>query len=207
MKSLLTILGVSFIIIVNSGCPKPCIESNYSFAVNSQMVPDLDSIQVGDTIFLVSSFPSKLTDLANGRVVDYSNSTGIGSTLGIVKLINGTYPGLDAVSEFNYLSEIGMIYNDSNIPSPNKFQQLRYQEDNGSYNLKIGIVPKQKGIYYLGIGDGLSNGRTKSKNCENGSFKIVLLNTDQHLNFFTSWSPGNSLSSYEESRAYFFKVY
>jgi hypothetical protein len=66
MKNLVISLALMVIAIILSGCPKPCIEANYSFAVNSQIIPDLDSIKVGDTIFLFSSFPTSLKDQRTG---------------------------------------------------------------------------------------------------------------------------------------------
>ncbi len=207
MRNVIKGIGLLAIVIINSGCPKPCIETNYSFAVNSQISPDIDSMKVGDTIYLNSSFPNRLTDQSTGMTIDYSNSTDIGSTLGIVKLIDGIYPGRDAVNEFNYVNITGEVFNDTNTPSPNKFQQLKYKEVNDYYKLEIGIIPKEKGTYYFGIGDGLSNGRNRSKSCEKASFSIRLINTKQHLNYFSDWNSSGMLSSYEQPRAYFFKVY
>jgi hypothetical protein len=207
MKKIIVGTGLLIVAIINSGCPKPCIEANYLFTVNSQISPDVDSVKIHDTIFLISSFPTELTDQTTGTIIDYSGSSDIGSTLGIVKLISGIYPGVDAVDEFEYVNKIGMIYNDNSIASPNKIQQLKYQEVDGFYNLKIGIIAKQKGLYYFGIGNGLSNGRNHSNKCEKASFNIILANTNQHINYFSSWSSGSTLSDYEKPRAYFFKVY
>lgn len=207
MKNTIFCIGLFIIAIINSGCPKPCIEANYSFAVNSQISPDLDSVHLGDTIYLISSFPTKLTDQTTGTIIDYNNSNNIGSTLGVVKLIDGIYPGQDAVNDFNFISVIGVVYNDNSIPSPTKFQQLKFQQVNDMYEIKIGIIPQKTGIYYLGIGDGLSNGLNKSSSCEKASFSITLNNTDQHLQYFLDWSPTATLGDYEKPRAYFLKVY
>lgn len=207
MNKLVIIVFLLAVVMINSGCPKPCIEANYSFSVNSQIAPDLDSVNVGDTIFLISSFPTKLIDQTTGQMIEYGNSTGVGSNLGIVKLINGNSMPLDAVKDFNFISVTGTIYNDLNVPNPNKFQQLKYQEVNNFYTLKIGISPKQKGTYSLGIGNGLSNGRLKNRNCEKASFSITLFNTNQHLSYFSAWNPNGTLGDYEKSRSFFLKVY
>ena len=207
MKNLIAYIGLMLVVIINSGCPKPCIEANYSFAVESQIIPDMDSVHVGDSIFLNSSFPVKLTDQITGKVVDYNNSSDIASTLGIVKLVDGTYPGIDAVDEFNYASIIGVVFNDNGVPSPNKVQQLKYKEVNGYYKIKIAIIPKQKGTYYFGVGNGLSNGRGNSKSCEKAGFIITLSNTNQYFNYFNSWNANVPISPFEKPKAYFMKVY
>jgi hypothetical protein len=110
------------IILFNTGCPKSFVEANYSFAVNSQLSPDLDSAHVGDSIFLNSTFAVKLEDQITGAIVDYSNVTDIGSTLGVVNLNDGIYSPADAVDNFDYAGIIGEVFNDKSVPSPNKFQ-------------------------------------------------------------------------------------
>jgi hypothetical protein len=104
------------IILFNTGCPKSFVEANYSFAVNSQLSPDLDSAHVGDSIFLNSTFAVKLEDQITGAIVDYS------STLGVVNLNDGIYSPADAVDNFDYAGIIGEVFNDKSVPSPNKFQ-------------------------------------------------------------------------------------
>ena len=93
------------------------------------------------------------------------------------------------------------------VPSPNKFQQLKYKEVNGYYKIKIAIIPKQKGTYYVGVGNGLSNGRGNSKTCEKAGFIITLSNTNQHFNYFNDWHANSTLTPFEKPRAYFMKDY
>lgn len=207
MKKFITGFGFLFILVINSGCPKPCIEANYSFNVNAQITPDTDSVHVGDTVFLISNFSSKLKDEMSGDSITYSNSDGIGSDLSILKLATGVYPGQDAVKKFGFISILGRIYNDPNIPSPNRVQQLTYEEDNNKYQLKIGIIPKETGLYYLGVDNGLSIGRKSIHSCEKAAFSISLNNTNQHLEYFSEWNSSNSLTTYEHQRVYFLRVY
>lgn len=195
------------IAIILSGCPKPCIEANYSFAVNSQIIPDLDSIKVGDTIFLFSSFPTSLKDQRTGQTVDYSNSTGIGNTLSVSELPQGDTIAKDAVIDFDYISINGRIYNDRNIPSPDRVQQITYQESNGNYTLKVGLIAKHIGKYILGLGDGLSNGRKKSHSCEKASFGVSISDTNQHFYLIKNWKPDIIINDFGKRHGYAFKVY
>ena len=207
MKSRLATLILLSILVINSGCPKPCIEANLSFSVHSQIIPDNDSMHIGDTVYLESSFPTQLTEQSTGQLMDYSNSTGIGSTLAVSSLPLGDTIAQDAVFDFDYISVNGRIYNDRSIPRPDGVQQVSYEETNGNYTLKVGLIAKKKGNYILGIGDGLSNGRKKSKNCEKASFNITLINTDQHFYLIKNWYPNVVIGGYGKMRVYYFKVY
>ncbi|MEO7044033.1 MAG: hypothetical protein ABI091_01910 [Ferruginibacter sp.] len=207
MKNTLAKLILLSTLVINSGCPKPCIQSNLSFIVNSQFNPDNDSIHVGDTIYLESSFSTQLIDQSTGRIIDYSNSKGIGSTLAVSSLPIGDSISKDAVFDFDYISVNGKIYNDRSIPRPDGVQQVSYEETNGDYILKVGLIAKKKGNYILGIGDGLSNGRKNSNNCEKASFNNTLSNTDQHFYLIKNWYPNVVIGGYGKLRVYYFKVY
>lgn len=207
MKKINVIILITIIAIINSGCPKPCVEANLSFSVNLQITPDNDSIHIGDTIYLESSFPTQLTEQSTGQLMDYSNSTGIGSTLAVSSLPVGDSIAHDAVFDFDYISVNGRIYNDRSIPRPDGIQQLTYEETKGEYVLKAGLIAKKKGNYILGISDGLSNGRKKGKNCEKASFNITISNTDQHFYLIEKWYPNVVIGGYGKMRVYYFKVY
>lgn len=207
MKNIYIYLELLIFAIITSGCPKLCIESVYSFKANSQIVPDLDSIGIGDTMYIISTFPMTLLDQISGKEVEYNNAPDIESTLSIAELASGDSIPVGAVYDFSYTSEIGRIYNSTTIPSPETVQQLKYQEMGSNYQLKIGLIPKRKGIFALGIGNGLSNGRGKSKRCEKASFNFTIFNTSQHIFYYKNWRPSYNLSPSDTLKLYCFKVY
>ena len=206
MKNLFAFMPLFILAILISGCPKPCTEANYIFAVNSQIIPDLDSVRIGDTIYLTSTFPSSLKDQIGGAIVDYSHAKNLNSTLGIGEFVNGEKIPNNAVFNFDYVSIKGRVYNDKNIPNPDGTQQLIYQEINGNYELKIGLIPKIKGIYGLGIGDGVSTGRSNAKSCERATFSISLNSTNQHFDIYKNIDSLHQVSDYEQKHAYYFIV-
>lgn len=204
MKSLIIITGLFVIAILNTGCPKSCIEANYAFEATIQLFPDDSIIHIGDTLWLNCSFPTRLKNISTGELIDYSNATDIESTLSIAKLINGNMIPQGSVYNFNYVSEIGQIYNATNIPSPQTVQQLRFQQVGTNYQIKIGIIARDTGVFALGIGDGLSNSRNHSKKCEKASFQFTISETSQHINYYQAWRPGYTLSPSDISKLYCF---
>lgn len=162
-----------------TSCPSPCIEANYNFNVKAKFIPEQESIQIGDSLFLISDFPVQLTDNVSGQSVDYSNAKVIGGTLGLGEISSGNLSG--AVDKFDYFAFNGKIYNDKSVPSSASVQQTSYQELNQFYKLKIAIIPKQEGVFLLDVPDAISNGRSNGKNCEKAEFQITLGNSDQHL--------------------------
>jgi len=207
MKNVIASISLLVIAVVNSGCPKPCVEANYSFLANSKLSPDLDSIRLGDTLSLTSTFPTSLIDQKSGILIDYSNATDIESTLSIAQLISGDSIPKGSVYDFKYYSQVGMIYNATNIPSPETVQQLKYQQKGNNYQLKVGLIPQHVGIFALGIGNGLSNTRTRSNKCENASFQFTISSTSQHIYYFQNWRPNFILSPLDTLKLYCFKVY
>ncbi|MCJ8164721.1 hypothetical protein MKJ04_07690 [Pontibacter sp. E15-1] len=190
-----------------TGCPDPvCFnpEPVYSFAVTAHFTPEQDSIQVGDTLYLISEFPSTMRPVGGQEAVVYTNSTGIGNTLGVLELTPNKST-LDAVYSFDYFNVDGMIYNSKKIPTPERAQQIRYKEEGEKYILKVGIIPKKRGTYSLIIGSGLSNGRRTGDECSKASFSTSLTNTDYHQYLYESWW-GEPVSPEPDYR-YLFKVY
>jgi hypothetical protein len=112
----------------------------------------------------------------------------------------------DAVFNFDYFSIKGRIYNDRNIPDPERVQQITWEELDGNYELKIGIIPKVSGLYALVVGNGISNGQKNSRNCSKATFNITLKNTDQHFYLLYNWNPNAQFFGDGKSRVYYFKV-
>jgi hypothetical protein len=173
-----------------TGCPDPiCFnpEPSYNFAVTAHFTPEQDSIQVGDTLYLVSEFPSTMVPVGGLVTVDYSHSSGIGNNLKVRELLPAGQLNSAAVESFDYFKVHGEIYNSKDIPHPEGVQQLRYSERQGEYLLKVGIVPRKKGVYSLVIGNGISNGR-EGNECEKVTFQTTVANTDPHMHYLDDYT-------------------
>jgi hypothetical protein len=208
MKTTLSYLLIIAACLTLTGCPTPmCLNPNpsYSFEVTAEFTPEKDSIRVGDTLYLVSEFPSTMIPAGSTQPVDYSRSTGISNILNVNKLEPNRVIA-DAVFDFDYINIDGEIYNSRDIPSPNRVQQLRYEEKSGMYRLKVGLIPKAKGIYSLATGfSGLSNGRKSGDKCTKASFPTTVTNEDPHLHYLSTHTdtPPEELPPIH----YLFKVY
>ncbi|GAB3204452.1 hypothetical protein ABID22_002583 [Pontibacter aydingkolensis] len=202
IKLLLVLVGIAL-----TGCPSPlCLNPNpsYSFAVTAHFTPERDSIRVGDTLYLVSEFPNFLVPIGEQDAVDYSKSTAIGNTLGLLRL-ESVKSTSGAVSSFDYINVWGRIYNSTDIPSPERMQQLRYEENDGKYKLRVGLIPKKPGIYLMGIGSGLSKGRMNDK-CVKASFQTILTNENSNLNYYEQWF-GSPMDQSATKISFLIKVY
>ncbi|HTJ47833.1 MAG TPA: hypothetical protein VL443_00155 [Cyclobacteriaceae bacterium] len=193
---------VAIVMLVVTGCPSNCgssLDAKYSFSATSQFSPATDSIKFGDTLYLSSSIPFKLIDGNTKTEINYKDGSEIGSVLGIAELVKGENLPQDAVDKFDYTEVKGKIYNDKSIPNPNGTQQLTYQKNSDGYELLVGLIPKKKGIYVLGVRNGLSS----TNKCQSASFDITVSNADVHSYYYY-----NTLGiPLEGQHGYCFKVY
>lgn len=185
-KQFSRIIPVGIILLLGlTGCPGPCPETVYNFAVTASFSPDKDSVKLGDTLFLQSSFPSQLRDVQTNKIVDYSNASAIGSNLFVDKLSTnpnslGSYLEA-AVTSFNYVSQRGQIYTDPTVPSSQRVKQLIYEQNGSNYELRAALIPLQRGLYSLSVTDGLSNSKRTSKDCSRAAFQMTLLSNKRSL--------------------------
>lgn len=195
------------IIIFGYSCKKPCLQNgvSHSFAITVNMNPGTDSIKIGDTIYLNSITSTTLIDVNTGQSINYNGADNLGTTLSFSELIPGVDTGKGAVADFQYFSINGKIYNDPAIPNPTSFQQLKYQESNSSYILKVGIIAQKKGVYGVGIGDGLNV--TRKGSCDKAGFLISYANTNQHFYLHDQIYPSQPLDNYGRLHEFYFKVY
>lgn len=202
-KAILAGVALAFLL---SGCPSPCVEAAYNFRVRGTFMPEQDSIEVGDTLFFVYSFPKTLQDVNTRQVIDYQGASNIGFTLRVTEFIEGQTLAKGAVGDFNYINLLGKVYNEKSIPSPETVQQLSLIESTDTYDLKIAMIPKKKGIYGLGIGDGISAGRKNGGNCEKATFLTRITNGDNHIHYLEEFFK-RPASDTENEKVYCFKVY
>jgi hypothetical protein len=204
-----TIAALTFIslLMVSSSCNKNwnCTEVIYNFECRLQIYPDDDSIKINDTIWLDMNVPKKLKDYISGEEIDYSQAENFGSAIRFVELIDGTIPELGvkpAVDSFEFKLAIGQ-----QIPSilPKQVNQYIFQELQNTYNFKLGIIAKKKGIYGIGIGNAANVFRRNDK-CTKANFSIKLINTNNHIYYLEQSRPGYVPSALEISNTYYFKV-
>lgn len=171
---------------LSSGCNKnstrPCPNAPYSFAVTCNYSPENEIYSIGDTLNLTSVFSKMLHNQANqGTTVDYSNSTGIGGNIFVYKTDTISHTLLDAINNFNYFSVKGTLT--ASETKPLRIKDVFFQELSSTYEIKIGMVAREKGIFVLYVSDMGSKGII-GKNCTNAGFSMTVTNTDKHIGLY-----------------------
>lgn len=208
-KAALAMLFIASQLLLGASCGKGsltgCGQNNaYAFLANSNWMPQKQSYNVGDTLYLASTIPKILTDQVNTAiVVDYSNSMGIGGNITFFELDSMAHQALDATVKFEVSASTGQV---SNHPdNPGRLKVFEYAEGSTNYSLLIRVIPKQKGIFALFISDLLSAG-LQGKNCTKAGFSNILTNTNKNLNLFQFAMQRPPASQYETDRIYCFRV-
>jgi hypothetical protein len=187
----------------NKGETRPCVNVAYNFTVTSEWTPQKQIYNIGDTIFLNSSFSKNLVDINSNYKVNYSNAKGIVGNCIIYELDTLQHQVLDGVQKFDFIELFGNL--SSNKQFPNRIKDIFYQELSNSYSLKIGIICKSKGLYDFSITDLGSQGII-GKNCTNASFANTLTNSDKNIDLFQYAMNRQPVSQFEIERIYCFRI-
>lgn len=167
--------------------------------------PDVDSLNVNDTLWLELDVLTSLRDDISGRVIDYSNASNLSTVIQVGRFIGGSIldPGVvDANNEFEYAIAKGSAFQNN---YPGVIVEIKPFESNGHYLIKCGIIPKTRAIYGLAIGNA-ANVYRKNEKCDKAGFSFKFGNTNQHLYFYEQNRPGYTPSEYERTHMYCFKV-
>jgi hypothetical protein len=165
--------------------------------------PERDSIIVGDTIWVNSLHSTTFQDITSNSKVDFSNSE-IGTNVRILKFLDSSKQVIGAINDFEIIKNSGNEIGNDSIPAENK--GFHYQELNGNYILKLGFIPKQKGIFGISLGNSIGTVQRKG-GCEKANIEIDNENGNTHLYYYQNFFPNEPVSQYTISHAYFFKVY
>ena len=196
----LILLTGSFLINVSGSCKKLCLNGNrstFQFEITVQAIHDRDSVAVGDTIWLEVDAPTTLKDVVSNKMVDYSGAGNLGSSIGFQKL-NVSNFDIKAAKKFNLILEKGIetVNADAQL-----FHQYLFIEVNNRYVFRLGLTPKEKGIFRL-VFSNANNVYRRIDKCTKAAFTINFENTNQHRyldpNFEGSTAKGGD---------YNFKVY
>ena len=191
-----------------SSCHKGvgCNQLTYSFSTYFKAYPDADSVDINDTIWLEFSCPVVLNDVNSGASINFSGASNLGTSIDYVKLIGGSVsnPGvIPAANSFDYKLAIGAFIPDPLQPEKNR--DYAFTQVGGEYKFKLGIIPKQPGIFALAVSDAPGIYRSND-HCVKAGFSITFANTNQHTYFYEQNRPGYTPSQYERTHTYCFKV-
>ena len=205
-KNFISALFIVYLLSIGATCKKNCQEISYTFSSGVVVIPDYDSLVINDTFWIRANIPTQLIDLNTNSNVNFSNASNLSVVIKAIKFIGGSTsnPGsIEANSDFNFKLTEGQVLPNSRL---GVIAEIKPYEESGFYRFSVGIIPKSRGTFALGIDDArnvLKNG----SNCENAFFGIVFLNTNQHLYLYQQNRPGYQISDYERTHMYCFKVY
>ncbi len=192
---LLLIIASGFFI--NANCNKnDCAPASYLFKIGVRATPDLDSINIRDTIWLDINESTSLLNTQSGTFVSFNNADNLGSNIGFQEVLSATQ-FRNAANDFNYKLISGRETVNTN---QQLFREYLFAEQNNRYVFKLGVIPLVTGVYRLVLGNA-GNVTRNNSNCERASFIIDFKETDQHFYFF----PGGGGTS-PGGGAYYFKV-
>lgn len=202
IKSLaVTILTLIALTSIFSTCKKGgCANTVYNFEIGIKAYPDLDTIHVADTLWFEINSSTTFTDLASNNNVDYSGSKNLGSAMGFGQFF-GKDSVKDAANSFEYILVKGQNVNN---PFVLKIREYLFVEQNNSYLFKLGVIPKEKGIFGIGFSNAANVFRSNDQ-CTKASFNIFFQNTRQHY-FLNPNINSNNTDTTKPSGSYYFAV-
>ena len=170
--------------------------ATYAFKIGVKATPNLDSINIGDTIWLDINEPTSLQNLESGALINFSGATNLGSNLAFQEVLSATQ-FRNAANDFNFK----LIYGTETLnTNAQLFRAYLFAEQGNRYIFKLGVIPLTIGVYRVGFGNAANVVRNNS-NCERASFQIDFQQTDQHFYLFPGGGgtpPGGGV--------YYFKV-
>jgi len=204
------ILSVAILFIIASAtifstCKKGglgCANAVYNFKIPENILPNKDSIQTGDTLFLNISTPSTLLDLQTGNVVNYSNTENLGNVVTLLRF-SSMNTAIGAINNFNFALVKGR---EVNAADPLSQKDVLFAEDNTSYVFSLAIIARDTGRYALTIGDA-ANVYRKNDRCTKANFIINFSQTNQHFYLLNEWRPDLTLDDNGKRHVYYFKAY
>lgn len=197
----LIIAAALLLCLVNSGfqCRKSfgCAGTLYNFKLGVKAYPDTETVIADDTIWLEINEPTTLQDIRTGRDINWSNAANLGSVLSFHQLSNQNEFTVKAADKFDFHLVNGTKLNSID---PSFEREYRFDEKNGYYLFKLGVIPKEKGTFRLFFSNA-ANVYLRNDRCSKSNFIINFRDTDQHYYLSPTYQGGNLVGG-----DYYFKV-
>lgn len=194
-RRFLIVTSFYFYSILLSSCGKNrlgCATASYGFLIGVKAYPSKEIIKLGDTLWFEVNSATSLKDVSTGKIVDYSGSSNLGTAVGFGKVILNDV--IASANSFDHKLLIGSEVNNSNT---SQIREFLFAQSNNHYVFKLGVIPKEKGVFGVGFSNA-SNVYRNSDKCTKASFTINFENTPHHyhLNPLTGSDTTNNYGSY-----------
>lgn len=177
---LIGVVTLIYVTTVYAQCNKSivgCANTSYTFQLDCRVIPDRDTVSIGDTIWVEINSPNTFIDLQSNQPINFSNANNLGTNMGFVKLINRSPIQLaDAVDSFKFVLITG---SEITSPIPHLEKDFLINDVNGMYVFKLGVIPKNSGTYRFNLGNPAGVYRN-SNSCPKANFNMRLTQTNQH---------------------------
>jgi hypothetical protein len=198
-------LLITLILAITMSCHKFCQPEKLNFNGGfSSVLPDEDSIHVGDTLWFSCTLPVNYRYSRNGSDSSTYNLSGATNVITDMHLTVplGFNQQTGAIDSFLFVPKIGGIQ--TNPLAPHAAKMISFFEQNGNYVFTVGIVALKKGIYFLFIVDIYQ----AMKNCDKISVAITMHNGDSHLHYLKDiYYGGGPIAPLDSTHGYCFRVY
>ncbi|MEO6638535.1 MAG: hypothetical protein ABIN25_09670 [Ginsengibacter sp.] len=175
-----------------------CADTVYNFEIGVKAYPDIDSITVGDTIWMEVNTSDVLKDVSTNKIIDYSKTENLGSVVSFQQLYNDSF-NVKALKKFKQMLVKGQEA--VSTMDPDLFKEYLFDDINGLYQFKLGIVPLDTGVFRI-LFSNAANVYRKSDRCAKASFTINFEKTNQHYYLYPEFQG----SPNDKSGIYYFKV-
>ena len=197
----IVVLFIIAITSIYSTCKKGglgCANTVYDFKISVHAYPDKDSIRIGDTIWFEVNAPTTLKDKGTNSLINYSGTENLGSAIGFEKIINST-TFKSSTNTFTYKLITGEETQNAN---PTLIKEYLFKEQSGNYVFKLGVIPKEIGIFGIVFSNATNVYRNIDK-CTKASFEINFDSTNQHYYLNPNFQGGPTPIGGD----YYFRVY
>lgn len=170
---ILFIVSFSFLFATCKKHKGECIGNAYSLKEKWNILPEKDSINVGDTLIFTSTFSNRPYDFNSSTNVDFSGSALVGTSF-FIRSINGFNNLKDAVDSFDFFTISGKL--EQNSSAPKRTKDIFWLEENNMYKIKFGMIAKKRGDYSF-VSPNATGKLNKQNTCESGA-GIILNNSN-----------------------------
>ncbi len=188
IKQPLNIIGLIFMVILfcDFQCGEDddnCRETNkatFDVTVN----PNIKKMNQGDTLWIEANFETLLSLSNKNEIVDISNSECTFS-IDIFEVTQSSSEIQDGIHDFEYINEIGKIYQDSSRASTdprNDYEgRIDFNCQDSTCDFKIGIIPINQGYYCIKLGVGRFGLENYESDCDVlNKFELMKFDVNNH---------------------------